>query len=84
MGIPQLTMTAVNVVNGKESEQKEEEGVYMCSEKATSFVEGDLNIEYTGNKFVLCPKILVDTGALVPSGIAVSEDFFVSHLGGGY
>ena len=27
--------------------------------------------------------ILVDTGALVPSGIAISGGFFCNHLGGG-
>ena len=55
--------------------------MFTCSEQATLFVEGALSIENTGNKFIFCSKILVDTGALVPSGIAVSENFFVEHLG---
>ena len=53
-----------------------------CS-SATSFLDGTLNISHTGtNRFVNCPKILVDTGALVPSGIAISDKFFCQHLGG--
>ena len=54
----------------------------ISESEATSFITGEINVENTGNKFVVCPKILIDTGALVPSGIAVSEDFFVDHLGG--
>ena len=60
--------------------------VFSCApaySSATSFLDGTLNISHTGtNRFVNCPKILVDTGALVPSEIAISDKFFCQHLGG--
>ena len=73
-------------VKCKEEEEKPKTGkeasILTCSMEATSFIDGEINIENTGDNFVVCPKILIDTGALVPSGIAVSDDFFVEHLGG--
>jgi len=59
--------------------------VFTCSpgNAATSFLDGTVNIGQTGNSsFVYCPRILIDTGALVPSGIAISDVFFKDHLGG--
>ena len=72
----------LNTLQEEKPEAGKESGVYACQTEATSFITGKINVENTGNKFVVCPKILIDTGALVPSGIAVSEDFFVDHLGG--
>jgi len=72
----------LNTLQEEKPEAGKESGVYACQTEATSFITGEINVENTGNKFVVCPKILIDTGALVPSGIAVSEDFFVDHLGG--
>ena len=34
------------------------------------------------NSFIDCPRILIDTGALVLFGIAISEQFFCQHLRG--
>ena len=47
--------------------------------EATSFVEGavSMDMDSTGNNFKPI-KMLVDTGALIPSGIAISEQFFVT------
>ena len=73
---------SVNTLQEEKPETRKESGVFACQPEATSFITGEINVENTGNKFVVCPKILIDTGALVPSGIAVSEDFFVDHLGG--
>ena len=59
--------------------------MFTCSpgDAATSFLDGTVNIGQTGNNsFVYCPRILIDTGALVPSGIAISDVFFKNHLGG--
>ena len=58
--------------------------VFTCSgDAATSFLDGTVNIGQTGNNsFVHCPRILIDTGVLVPSGIAISDVFFKDHLGG--
>ena len=39
-------------------------------------------MDHTGTNFVET-KLLIDTGALIPSGIAVSEQFFIDNLGGG-
>ena len=62
-----------------------EESIFTCSpgSAATSFLDGVVNIGQTGsNSFVYCPRILIDTGVLLPSGIAISDDFFTNHLGG--
>ena len=65
----------------------ENHGVFSCApahSSATSFLAGTLNISYTGtNRFVNCPKILVDTGSLVPSGIAISDKFVLPTSRGG-
>ena len=50
--------------------------------KATSFVDGAISVDYKGTNFI-ASKLLIDTGALIPSGIAVSEQFFIENLGGG-
>ena len=50
--------------------------------KATSFVDGAISVDYKGTIFI-ASKLLIDTGALIPSGIAVSEQFFIENLGGG-
>jgi len=77
-----LLMKMLNNIQEEKPEAGKESGVYLCQPEATSFITGEINVENTGDKFVVCPKILIDTGALVPSGIAVSKDFFVNHLGG--
>ena len=44
--------------------------------EVTSFLNGAVNIGNTGtNSFISCPRILIDTGALIDNGIAISEDF---------
>ena len=49
----------------------------------TSFLDGVVNIGKTGtNSFISCPRILIDTGALIDNGIAISEDFFKHILDG--
>ena len=49
----------------------------------TSFLDGAVNIGKTGtNSFIPCPRILIDTGALIDNGIAISEDFFKQILDG--
>ena len=75
-----LLAKMLNTLQEEKPETRKESGVFACQPEATSFITGEINVENTGNKFVVCPKILIDTGALVPSGIAVSEDFFVDHL----
>ena len=51
--------------------------------EATSFVEGavSMDMDSTGNNFKPI-KMLFDTGALIPSGIAISEQFFVHNMKG--
>jgi len=59
--------------------------LFKCSpgDAATSFLDGTVNIIQTGgNSFVYCPRILIDTGALVPSGIAISDVFFLQIISG--
>ena len=51
--------------------------------EATSFVKGAISVDHKGTNFVES-KLLIDTGALIPSGIAVSEQFFVENLGGDF
>ena len=43
---------------------------------ATYFLDGAVNIHSGKKNFVYCPKILVDTGVLIPSVIAISANFF--------
>ena len=51
--------------------------------EATSFLEGAVSIdmENSGENFVKT-KLLVDTGTLISSGVAISEQFFIDKLGG--
>ena len=43
--------------------------------QGNSFLDGVVNIGQTSNnRFIKC-KLLINTGALVPSGIAILEDF---------
>ena len=52
------------------------------SSSATSFVDGGISLKNEGKPFFVNSKLLVDTGALMPSGIAISEDFFFQGMGG--
>ena len=61
----------------------EEVGVFTCYSSATSFVDGGISLKNGGKPFFVNSKLLVDTGALMPSGIAISEDFFLQGMGGG-
>ena len=54
-----------------------------CYSSATSFVDGGISLKNGGKPFFVNSKLLVDTGALMPSGIAISEDFFFQGMGGG-
>ena len=51
--------------------------------EATLFLEGavSMDMDNTGENFINT-KLLVDTGALIPSGVAISEQFFIDSLGG--
>ena len=55
----------------------DEVGVYTCFSAGTSFVDGAYLSVMEVNS-----KLLVDTGALLPSGIAISEEFFFQGMGG--
>ena len=50
---------------------------------STSSVEGaiSMDMECKGTNF-LNAQLLIDTGALIPSDIAISEQFFITNLGG--
>ena len=51
--------------------------------EATSFLEGAVSMDsnHTGSNFENT-KILIDTGALIPTGVAISEYFFTNTLRG--
>ena len=51
--------------------------------EATSFLEGAVSMDsnHTGNHFEKT-KILIDTGALIPTGVVISEYFFTNTLRG--
>ena len=51
--------------------------------EATSFLEGAISMdrECTGTNFV-DKKLLIDTGALIASGVTISEQLFINRLGG--
>ena len=51
--------------------------------EATSFLEGAISMDSnrTGNHFENT-KILIDTGALIPTGVTISEYFFTNNLRG--
>ena len=51
--------------------------------EATSFLECavSMDMDHTGNHFENT-KILNDTGALIPTGVAISEYFFINNLQG--
>ena len=50
--------------------------------EATWFLEGaiSMDMECSGKNFI-DTKLLIDTGALIPSGIAIIEQFFINNLG---
>lgn len=52
------------------------------SSSATSFIDGGISLKNEGKPFFVNSKLLVDTGALMPSGIAISKDFFFQGMGG--
>ena len=56
--------------------------VYTCFFAATSFVDRAVAIDNGDKVSFVNNKLLVDTGALLPSGISISEDFFFQTLGG--
>ena len=63
------------------SESNSEQG--ETDTEVTSFLDGAVNIGETGtNSFISCPRILIDTGALLDNGIAISETFFKHSLNG--
>ena len=48
----------------------------VTNTEVTSFLDGAVNIGKTGtNSFISCPRILIDTGALLDNRIAISEIF---------
>ena len=51
--------------------------------KATSFLEGAVSkgIDCTGENFINT-KLLINTGALIPSSVTISEQFFIDSLRG--
>ena len=51
--------------------------------EATSFVDGAISMDFKGTNFI-DSKLLIDIGALIPSGISVSEQFFIESLGGDF
>ena len=63
-------------------EAGEEVGVFTCYNTGTSFVDGGISLKNGGKTFFVNSKLLVDTGALMPSGIAISEDFYFQGMGG--
>ena len=40
-----------------------------------------MDMDGIGKNFV-STKLLIDTGALIPSGVAISEQFFIDNFGG--
>ena len=50
--------------------------------EATSFIEGAVSVDNKGTNSIES-KLLIDISALIPSSIAVSEQFFIENLGGG-
>ena len=61
----------------------EEVGVFTCYNNGTSFVNGAVSLKNGGKIFFVNSKLLVDTGALMPSRIAISEEFYFQGMGGG-
>ena len=56
--------------------------MYACFSAGTSFVDGAVSINDGGKDSFVNSKLLVHTGALLPSGIAISEEFFFQKMGG--
>ena len=54
----------------------EEVSVFTCYNTGTSFDDGGISLKNGGKTFFVNSKLLVDTEALMPSGIAISKDFF--------
>ena len=66
----------------KREPQVEEVAVYSITSDATSFMDGAVSINNGGKDSFVNSKLLVNTGALLPSGIAISEEFFYKRWGG--
>ena len=60
----------------------EEVGVFTCFSAETSFVDGAVSINNGGKDSFINSKHLVDTRALLPSGIAILEAFSFQTMGG--
>ena len=56
--------------------------MFTCFSSGTSFVDGAVSTNNGGKDSFVYSKLLVDTGALLPSGIAISEAFFFQTMGG--
>ena len=56
--------------------------MFTCFSAGTSFVDGAVSIKNGGKNSFVNSKLLVNTGALLPSGIAISETFFFQTMGG--
>ena len=46
----------LNTLQEEKPEAGKESGVFTCQPEATSFITGEINVENSGNKFVVCPK----------------------------
>ena len=60
----------------------EEVGVFTCFSAGTSFVDGAVSINNGGKDSFVNSKLLVHTGALLPSRIAISKAFFSQRMWG--
>jgi len=59
-----------------ENETEPTTGVFsVYNSEGTSFLDGAVNIGQIGNNSFINCKPLIDPGALVPLGIAISEEF---------
>ena len=56
--------------------------MFTCFTAGTSFVDGAVSINTGGKNSFVNSKLLVDTGALLPSGIAILEAFYFNNMGG--
>jgi len=84
---PVLQLQKENIKTEQLKKSKIETNHLEPTEETSMFTfgpDGAVNISHTGKaSFVYCPHILIDIGALVPLGIAISDDFFCNHLWGG-
>ena len=60
----------------------EEVGVFTCYNTGTSFVDGAVSLKNGGKNLFVNSKLLVNTGTLLSSGIAISEEFYFQGMGG--